>query len=206
MRIQAKHEYVAARELKKYLTELKKKGKSPVDDETYNRLKEREKQEAEDNAEEDRKLLGKQLYYGQVIQLVHYSSNTLLCANKTKRAEMDGTALKIYLTKDASANCYWKIMPQFKVRFEGQKVRAGDQLVLLHLKANLSISLSGSLYPNTTTLEVNVAGSETGWVVDHYAPYTAESEQFLKGSDVIRIFHQDKGLSEKSCQIYIFFI
>lgn len=163
----------------------------------YLRLKARAKAEQESNKEETDKFQGKQIYYGQVVQLLHYSTNTYLTAFKTKRAEMDAVALKIGFTKDPSATCYWKIMPQFKVRYEGEKVRVGDAIVLVHLKSNLVMSISDYMYPNTTSYEVNLSGTQTGWQVEHYSPYLADQRACLLGSDVIRIFHQDKGLKKK---------
>jgi inositol 1,4,5-triphosphate receptor type 1 len=198
LKIQTKHEYSAQAELKKFKQSLiKKHDKGPADDETLARLTQRVKNEHEYNFEEDGKRLGDELYYGQVVELVHYATNSLLCGTKTKRAERDEAALRLFLTKDASSNCHFRIMPQFKVRFEGQPVHGGDQIVLVHVKTNLSISLSAFSMPSDGRMElveVNLHGSETGWSIVQYAPYLPSTEHFLKGSEAIRLYHQDKGM------------
>lgn len=135
--------------------------------------------------------MGQNLHYGQVIQLVHYSTNSWVSASKTKRADIDGSAIRLSLSKEPSSNCWFKVMPQFKVRFEGQKIRRGDQIVLVHVKTNLTISLSSGEFSDKKH-EVNLSSTETGWEVDHYAPYEGGTENFLKSSEIIRIFHQDR--------------
>jgi len=54
----------------------------------------------------------------------------------------------------------------------------------------LSVSLS-TLQFTDRKYEINLSASETGWTVQHYAPYQRGSEQLLKSSEVVRIYHQE---------------
>ena len=72
-------------------------------------------------------------------------------------------------------------MPQFKIRSEGQKIRRGDQIVLLHQKSNLPVSLS-KVEVADKKYEINVSTVSTGWKIESFAPFPS-TENALKSLD-----------------------
>lgn len=187
-KIVPKYEYSAQKEYKRYA----KSSDSSKEEKSF--LKERAEAEQKQNEEEEKNLRGKVIFYGQTIQLVHFSSNTLLAANKHERADLDLSCLRVELSKEGTKDCWFKVMPRFKVRFEGEKVRKNDQIVLIHEKTGQFIHLSDLKIDGDNgaqLYEVNLYNAQTGWTVNHYAPFIPNSEKYVKSGDVIRLFHQE---------------
>lgn len=45
-----------------------------------------------------------------------------LRGSKNEPADRDPSCLKIDMVREGTSNCWFKVMPRFKVRFEGEKV------------------------------------------------------------------------------------
>lgn len=73
--------------------------------------------------------------------MVHIESESYLCAKKIC-AEIDKTCNKIELIDKPSQAIYFKIMPRYKYRTEGEKIKYGDQIIFLNLKVNLYLHVS----------------------------------------------------------------
>jgi Inositol 1,4,5-trisphosphate/ryanodine receptor len=84
--------------------------------------------------------------YGSVIQMVHIESESYLCAKKIC-AEVDKTCNKVELIDKPSQAIYFKIMPRYKYRTEGEKIKYGDQIIFLNLKVNLYLHVSETQIP-----------------------------------------------------------
>jgi hypothetical protein len=70
-------------------------------------------------------------------------------------------------------------MPRFKVRFEGEKVRRGDQIVLIHVKTGQFAHLSNKKYDDGS-LGINLHNQRTAWSIYHFAPYQPDAQKFVK--------------------------
>jgi len=186
-RLQPKYEYAGQKDLNNYAGPL-----SSSKDKTIKRLEERATIERKQNELEERSFAGKSIFYGQILQLSHFATNMYLAGSKRDRAETEVSALKISLDKDGSKNCWFKIMPKFKVRFEGEAVRKGDQVVFIHVKSGQFVHLSEKAFEHDAhSHEINLFSSQSGWNIHRYAPYIPETEKFVSGGDVLRIFHQE---------------
>ena len=42
-----------------------------------------------------------------------------------------------------------------------------------------------------TVVEVNLHNGQTTWNVTHYAPFIPQADRFVKGGDVVRLYHQE---------------
>jgi len=185
-RVQPKYEFNAKRELDKF---VESKSSDSV---KLEKLQEALVSEKKRNEEEERVLAGSIVFYGQTVQLVHFGTNMLLCGDKKARADLDPTSLKLNLVKDGTNQSWFKIMPRYKVRFEGEEIRKGDKICLIHLKSGMFVHLSDKKYEDNGFLEVSLNSNQTGWSVSHFASFQPKSENFIKAGDVIRIFHQEK--------------
>jgi hypothetical protein len=79
---------------------------------------------------------GEFLTYGSEIQIFHVDSESYLCAKKTC-AELEKTCNKVELLNKPSQAIYFKILPRYKYRQEGDKIKYGDQIIFLNVKINL---------------------------------------------------------------------
>lgn len=184
-KIQPKFEYSAKKEYFRYLQA------EEHDPNELRRLQESYELEQSTNKQEELDLSGKAIFYGQIVQLVHYGTNTFVVCDPNESAELDTTGLKLILQKEGNKYAWFKIMSPHKVRFEGEKVRKGDRIVLINEKTGQSLHTSEEKFPDSDLKEINCFSSRTAFVVNHYAPYVPKSERFLKGGDVVRIFHQE---------------
>uniref|UniRef100_A0A8C5JC31 Ryanodine receptor 2 n=1 Tax=Junco hyemalis TaxID=40217 RepID=A0A8C5JC31_JUNHY len=105
------------------------------------------------------------LLYGHAILLRHsYSGMVCNC-----------------VTSAGSEACWWTIHPASKQRSEGEKVRVGDDLILVSVSSERYLHLS---YGNGS-LHVDAAFQQTLWSV---APISSGSE-VAQGGDVLRLLH-----------------
>uniref|UniRef100_A0A669P2J2 Ryanodine receptor 2 n=1 Tax=Phasianus colchicus TaxID=9054 RepID=A0A669P2J2_PHACC len=122
------------------------------------------------------------LLYGHAILLRHSYSGMYLCCLSTSRSSMDKLAFDVGLQEDTTGEaCWWTIHPASKQRSEGEKVRVGDDLILVSVSSERYLHLS---YGNGS-LHVDAAFQQTLWSV---APISSGSE-FAQGGDVLRLLH-----------------
>uniref|UniRef100_A0A803VFA3 Ryanodine receptor 2 n=1 Tax=Ficedula albicollis TaxID=59894 RepID=A0A803VFA3_FICAL len=121
------------------------------------------------------------LLYGHAILLRHSYSGMYLCCLSTSRSSMDKLAFDVGLQEDTTGEaCWWTIHPASKQRSEGEKVRVGDDLILVSVSSERYLHLS---YGNGS-LHVDAAFQQTLWSV---APIS--SGRYLIGGDVLRLLH-----------------
>jgi len=80
--------------------------------------------------------IGEYVQYGSEIQLFHIDSDSYLCAKKTC-AEIEKTCNRVELIEKPSPAIYFKILPRYKFRQEGDKIKYDDQVIFLNVKINL---------------------------------------------------------------------
>ena len=68
-------------------------------------------------------------------------SESYLCAKKTC-AEVEKTCNKVELIEKQSQAIYFKILPRYKYRQEGEKIKYGDQIIFLNIKINLYLHVA----------------------------------------------------------------
>uniref|UniRef100_A0A671PCZ7 Ryanodine receptor 3-like n=1 Tax=Sinocyclocheilus anshuiensis TaxID=1608454 RepID=A0A671PCZ7_9TELE len=107
------------------------------------------------------------LLYGHAILLRHSFSGMYLTCLKTSRSLTDKLSFDVGLQEDSTGEaCWWTIHPASKQRSEGEKVRIGDDLIL--------VSVSSERYLVSTWCELSHC--------------SLVSVGFLLGGHVIRLF------------------
>ncbi|XP_015234788.1 PREDICTED: ryanodine receptor 2 [Cyprinodon variegatus] len=81
--------------------------------------------------------------------------------------------------------CWWTIHPASKQRSEGEKVRVGDDLILVSVSSERYLHLS---YGNGS-LHVDAAFQQTLWSVAPICSGSEVAQGFLIGGDVLRLLH-----------------
>ncbi|XP_048731868.2 ryanodine receptor-like isoform X6 [Ostrea edulis] len=124
------------------------------------------------------------LLYGHAILLRHLHSNMYLSCLSTS-SSTDKLAFDVGLKEKAQGeSCWWTIHPASKQRSEGEKVRVGDDLILVSVSSERYLHIgSGSM--------VIASFQQTLWTVNPMSSgaYRMKSVGFVFGGDVIRLFH-----------------
>ncbi|XP_043930092.1 ryanodine receptor 3 [Protopterus annectens] len=126
------------------------------------------------------------LLYGHAILLRHSYSGMYLACLKTSRSQTDKLAFDVGLQEDSTGEaCWWTIHPASKQRSEGEKVRIGDDLILVSVSTERYLHLSIS---NGDTM-VDASFMQTLWNVHPTCSGSNVAEGFLLGGHVMRLFH-----------------
>ncbi|KAJ6664647.1 hypothetical protein lerEdw1_006220 [Lerista edwardsae] len=126
------------------------------------------------------------LLYGHAILLRHSYSGMYLCCLSTSRTSMDKLAFDVGLQEDTTGEaCWWTIHPASKQRSEGEKVRVGDDLILVSISSERYLHLS---YGNGS-LRVDAAFQQTLWSVAPISSGSEVAQGYLIGGDVLRLLH-----------------
>uniref|UniRef100_A0A3B4UXI4 Ryanodine receptor 2-like n=1 Tax=Seriola dumerili TaxID=41447 RepID=A0A3B4UXI4_SERDU len=114
-----------------------------------------------------------------------FSPNYLSCLSSSQ-SSTDKLAFDVGLQEDkAGEACWWTVHPASRQRSEGEKVRVGDDLILVNISSErylVSLSLSDSLI-------VNAAFQQTLWSVSPICSGGGVAQGYLKGGDTLRLLH-----------------
>ncbi|XP_053408017.1 ryanodine receptor-like isoform X6 [Mercenaria mercenaria] len=124
------------------------------------------------------------LLYGHAVLLRHLHSNMYLSCLSTSSSN-DKLAFDVGLNEAAEGEaCWWTIHPASKQRSEGEKVRVGDDLILVSVSSERYLHIgSGS--------EVIASFQQTLWTVVPMSSgaIRVKSMGYVFGGDVLRLFH-----------------
>ncbi|XP_036397613.1 ryanodine receptor 3-like isoform X4 [Megalops cyprinoides] len=126
------------------------------------------------------------LLYGHAILLRHSFSGMYLTCLKTSRSVTDKLSFDVGLQEDSTGEaCWWTIHPASKQRSEGEKVRIGDDLILVSVSSEryLHISISNG------NIHVDASFMQTLWNVHPTCSGSSVEEGYLLGGHVMRLFH-----------------
>ncbi|KAK9409672.1 RYR3: Ryanodine receptor 3 [Crotalus adamanteus] len=126
------------------------------------------------------------LLYGHAVLLRHSFSGMYLTCLTTSRSQTDKLAFDVGLQENAiGETCWWTIHPASKQRSEGEKVRIGDDLILVSVSSERYLHLSVA-YGN---IQVDASFMQTLWNVHPTCSGSNIEEGYLLGGHVLRLFH-----------------
>ncbi|RVE65286.1 hypothetical protein OJAV_G00133840 [Oryzias javanicus] len=126
------------------------------------------------------------LLYGHAILLRHHHSGMYLSCLTTSRSLTDKLAFDVGLQEDSTGEaCWWTIHPASKQRSEGEKVRVGDDLILVSVSSERYLHLSYA----SGDLMVDASFMQTLWSINPISSGCELAEGFLTGGHVLRLFH-----------------
>ncbi|XP_042084247.1 ryanodine receptor 1 isoform X4 [Haplochromis burtoni] len=126
------------------------------------------------------------LLYGHAILLKHTHSSMYLSCLTTSRSLTDKLAFDVGLQEDSTGEaCWWTIHPASKQRSEGEKVRVGDDLILVSVSSERYLHLSYA----SGDLMVDASFMQTLWTMTPVMSGCELAEGFLTGGYVLRLFH-----------------
>uniref|UniRef100_A0A4W4GAQ9 Ryanodine receptor 1 n=1 Tax=Electrophorus electricus TaxID=8005 RepID=A0A4W4GAQ9_ELEEL len=126
------------------------------------------------------------LLYGHAILLRHHHSDMYLSCLTTSRSLTDKLAFDVGLQEDSTGEaCWWTIHPASKQRSEGEKVRVGDDLILVSVSSERYLHLSCA----SGDLMVDASFMQTLWNMNPVCSGCELAEGYLTGGHVLRLFH-----------------
>ncbi|XP_041921605.1 ryanodine receptor 2 isoform X1 [Alosa sapidissima] len=134
------------------------------------------------------------LLYGQAVLLRHAYSGMYLCCLSTTCSSTDKLAFDVGLQEEIIGEaCWWTVHPASKQRSEGEKVRVGDDLILVSISSERYLHLSQSNCTSSGdesgSLRVDAAFQQTLWSVASISSGSAVAQGYLKGGDTFRLLH-----------------
>ncbi|XP_065815894.1 ryanodine receptor 2 [Labrus bergylta] len=134
------------------------------------------------------------LLYGQAVLFLHSYSGMYLSCLSSSQSSADKLAFDVGLQEDkAGETCWWTVHPASRQRSEGEKVRVGDDLILVNVSSERYLHLSfGTVFDNKSlsdSLIVNAAFQQTLWSVAPICSGGGVAQGYLKGGDTLRLLH-----------------
>uniref|UniRef100_A0A8C7FDW2 Ryanodine receptor 3 n=1 Tax=Oncorhynchus kisutch TaxID=8019 RepID=A0A8C7FDW2_ONCKI len=124
-------------------------------------------------------------YRFHVALMCVYTLQYLTCL-KTSRSQTDKLSFDVGLQEDSTGEaCWWTIHPASKQRSEGEKVRIGDDLILVSVSSERYLHLSIS----NGNIQVDASFMQTLWNVHPTCSGSNVEEGYLLGGHVLRLFH-----------------
>ncbi|KAK3094056.1 hypothetical protein FSP39_023525 [Pinctada imbricata] len=124
------------------------------------------------------------LLYGHAILLRHLHSNMYLSCLSTSSSN-DKLAFDVGLRESSQGeSCWWTIHPASKQRSEGEKVRVGDDLILVSVSSERYLHIGGGSM-------VIASFQQTLWTVVPMCSGAVRQKSigYVFGGDVVRLFH-----------------
>ncbi|XP_062407606.1 ryanodine receptor 3 [Sardina pilchardus] len=126
------------------------------------------------------------LLYGHAILLKHSFSGMYLTCLKTSKSQTDKLSFDVGLQEGSVGEaCWWTIHPASKQRSEGEKVRIGDDLILVSVSSERYLHLSMA----NGNIAVDASFMQTLWNVQPTCSGSNIAVGFVQGGHVMRLFH-----------------
>ncbi|KAI3389454.1 hypothetical protein SNEBB_011471 [Seison nebaliae] len=129
------------------------------------------------------------LLYGHAIKLRHYQSNMYLSCLSTSTSS-DKLAFDVGLLEQIKdESCWWTINPASKQRSEGEKVRVGDDVILVSVSSERYLHIYSS--SDSSLFHVNASFHQTLWTMLPISSGTIRTRfsGYSFGGEIVRLFH-----------------
>ncbi|XP_078335085.1 inositol 1,4,5-trisphosphate-gated calcium channel ITPR2-like [Crassostrea virginica] len=147
-----------------------------------------------DNAAEQKRQMNKRVRYGEIVQLKHVFTNKYVHMCTSQTSQQDKNNMMVMLNEFNAKNAQFRILPQYKVKSEGEVVQIYDQIVFESIKSPGHFFHASSPFQidhSTYGSEVNLGVERSGFTLVRYHKGISEHDQFVRGGSVVRLFHKE---------------
>ncbi|KAI9193543.1 uncharacterized protein BJ171DRAFT_250962 [Polychytrium aggregatum] len=149
------------------------------------------------NEAEFQRLRGKPVVYGMVIQLRSVHSQQYLAVDSLETCVGEPMSMKVSAEPLPRRDAWFKILPKYKIRSEGEPVRLYDRIILQSVKSESFLNLTSQTYGPLHNQYHDVCCSlkPHGWMVHVFAPFSATAAASPKpvlSGQYIRLYHKER--------------
>eukprot|EP00051_Salpingoeca_urceolata_P021920 m.350531 g.350531 ORF g.350531 m.350531 type:complete len:2826 (+) comp19889_c0_seq3:203-8680(+) len=169
--------------------------------------------EHQGNTLEAKKQEGDTVHYGMNVQLLNMFANRLVHTSPEKTGILDPNNLRVDLSNESTRHCWFRLMPFYRLRSEGDAVRMGDRIMFESVKAHGQYlhtsdqSTQDYNNPFGGLHEVNLSAEPSPWTLypfkkpDEPGSAVATSPQPVKAYSVVQLQHKEHNayLSAEGC-------
>uniref|UniRef100_A0A667ZYR6 Ryanodine receptor 2b (cardiac) n=1 Tax=Myripristis murdjan TaxID=586833 RepID=A0A667ZYR6_9TELE len=128
------------------------------------------------------------LLYGLAVLFQHSYSGMYLSCLSSSESSTDKLAFDVGLQEDKTGEaCWWTVHPASRQRSEGEKVRVGDDLILVSVSSERYLVIDNKCLSGSLT--VDAAFQQTLWSVAPICSGGGVAQGYLKGGDTLRLLH-----------------
>ncbi|KAI8746410.1 inositol 1,4,5-trisphosphate receptor type 1, partial [Biomphalaria glabrata] len=203
--------YKLSKKLRKLVSQTSSNGSEPksestiVDKTLLTQTKLAAEAENADNMSEQKRQQGKKVRYGEIVQLKHVFTGKYIHMCTSQTSQRDKNNMMIMLQEFNAKNAQFRILPQYKVKSEGEVVQIYDQIIFESIKSpgHFFHASSGFQVDHFTFgSELNLGVERSGFTLVRFCKENPELELFvkrgisvipkyIKGGSVIRLFHKE---------------
>ncbi|KAL9543559.1 hypothetical protein MBANPS3_008056 [Mucor bainieri] len=162
-------------------------------------LQHRADKEIAQNEAEKRRLLGKPVVYGQVIQLFNQHFNKYLTVTgKTCYTHRGARQHRLQVNLSSEFVGYFRIMPRYRIRFVGDVIRVGDTVALQCVRPEGYLNVdydSNSSSSGASSYEVYSHTRLSSWTMRlHYSSTSDQDTKHVKYTNAgqyVRFYHKE---------------
>ncbi|GFN95264.1 inositol 1,4,5-trisphosphate receptor type 1 [Plakobranchus ocellatus] len=158
-----------------------------------------------DNTSEQKRQQGKKVRYGEIVQLKHVLTNKYIHMCTSQTSQRDKNNMMISLQEYNAKNAQFRILPQYKVKSEGEVVQIYDQIVFESIKSPghfFHASAPFEIDHLTYGSELNLGVERSGFTLVRFCKENPDLDlyvkrgicvfpKYIKGGAVIRLFHKE---------------
>ncbi|BFZ19740.1 hypothetical protein BsWGS_22779 [Bradybaena similaris] len=147
-----------------------------------------------DNMSEQKRQQGKKVRYGEIVQLKHIFSNKYIHMCTSQTSQRDKNNMMITLQEFNAKNAQFRILPQYKVKSEGEVVQIYDQIIFESIKSPghfFHASVGFQIDHFNFGSELNLGVERSGFTLVRFCKENPDLDLFVKGGSVIRMFHKE---------------
>lgn len=147
---------------------------------------------------------GREVRYGKVLQLQHVASGKLIAVSHLASAH-NRDARRVHVSDaDVGEAAWFRIMPKLRVHTEGEKVRAGEPVILENVMSGLKLQVGRERGLPGGATEVNASGDESQSKKQTFKMlyYRRQAEALprgvsihsaavVRGGDAVRMIHRE---------------
>lgn len=191
--VRQQHNYAAAKQIRALVESVGRSALELAADPAHRRLFEDREREREANAAAFERTAGREVRYGQVIQLRNAYSGALLAVTR-RSAHVSKDARRVTLEAEPGEAAWLRITPRLRIHAEGQRVQLGDPLLLEHVSTGLRLRVERLGRLSDGRRELCAAGDPTSLKIERYrqhVPAVAGVALPLFGGSVVRLSHKE---------------